>query len=190
MPSLGANFEEIRSRLKQGRGTTAASFEPIYYLVFPPKDILKVKRESAAWIAALTNDGWDVYPFSIAEHVSDILQHAKPRKLWLKGDAKKPLNWQAANQSLGNYLQRTGELQQRILAQLEQLEQNDSALLLITDVEGLHPYIRIGQFEDGVFGRFNTPSLILYPGTRTGKTRLKFLGFYNDDGNYRSVHVG
>jgi hypothetical protein len=25
---------------------------------------------------------------------------------------------------------------------------------------------------------------------RTGKTRLKFLGFYPEDGNYRSVHVG
>jgi hypothetical protein len=25
---------------------------------------------------------------------------------------------------------------------------------------------------------------------RTGKTLLKFLGFYPADGNYRSVHVG
>ena len=31
------------------------------------------------------------------------------------------------------------------------------------------------------------PSL---PETRTGKTHLKFLGFYPEDGNYRSVHVG
>ncbi|NLB18209.1 MAG: DUF1788 domain-containing protein, partial [Syntrophomonadaceae bacterium] len=30
----------------------------------------------------------------------------------------------------------------------------------------------------------------LYPGQRTGKTQLKFLGFYSEDGNYRSVHVG
>jgi len=34
------------------------------------------------------------------------------------------------------------------------------------------------------------PTVFFYPGIRTGKTRLKFLGFYPDDGNYRSVHVG
>ena len=31
---------------------------------------------------------------------------------------------------------------------------------------------------------------LVVPGERTGKTRLKFLGFYPEDGNYRSSHVG
>ena len=39
-------------------------------------------------------------------------------------------------------------------------------------------------------GKFHIPTVFLYPGTRTGKTRLRFLGFYPEDGNYRSVHVG
>jgi hypothetical protein len=50
--------------------------------------------------------------------------------------------------------------------------------------------MRIGVLENEVFGKFNTPSIIFYPGTRAGKTRLKFLGFYPEDGNYRSVHIG
>lgn len=50
--------------------------------------------------------------------------------------------------------------------------------------------LRIGAIEDQLYGRFHVPSVFFYPGERTGKTRLKFLGFYPDDGNYRSNHVG
>ena len=36
----------------------------------------------------------------------------------------------------------------------------------------------------------DTTIVFLYPGFRTGETKLKFLGFYPEDGNYRSVHIG
>ena len=70
------------------------------------------------------------------------------------------------------------------------VEQDKDALILVTDLEALHPYIRIGAIEAGLQGKFNVPTVFLYPGIRTGKTRLKFLGFYPEDGNYRSLHVG
>jgi hypothetical protein len=63
-------------------------------------------------------------------------------------------------------------------------------LLLVTDLEALHPFLRIGAIESQLQGKFHVPTVFLYPGVRTGKTRLKFLGFYPEDGNYRSVHVG
>jgi hypothetical protein len=83
-----------------------------------------------------------------------------------------------------------GSLESRITAQLEQLEGRDNAILLVTDLEALHPYLRIGSIESKLQGKFNIPSVFLYPGERTGKTQLKFLRFYPEDGNYRSVHVG
>jgi len=61
---------------------------------------------------------------------------------------------------------------------------------LVTDLEALHPFLRIGVIESQLQGKFHVPTVFLYPGIRTGKTRLKFLGFYPEDGNYRSVHVG
>jgi hypothetical protein len=60
----------------------------------------------------------------------------------------------------------------------------------VTDLEALHPYMRIGAIESSLQSNFHVPTIFLYPGTRTGKTRLSFLGFYPEDGNYRSVHVG
>ena len=190
MSSLNEKFSELRVRLKQGRDLTSVSFEPIYYLVFGPQNILDVKRELPAWQAALTNDGWEVHRFSMAESIADIFQSARLRKIWLTQDKKDPLAWQKTNQSFANYLEKNKPLQERLNAELEVLAEQPHAILLITDIEALHPYMRIGVLENEVFGKFKTPSVIFYPGTRTGKTRLKFLGFYPEDGNYRSVHIG
>ena len=63
-------------------------------------------------------------------------------------------------------------------------------LLLVTDLEALHPYLRIGTIEGQLSGKFCVPTVFLYPGVRTGKTKLSFLGFYPEDGSYRSVHIG
>jgi hypothetical protein len=190
MSSLNANFDELRVRLKQGRDLTSASFEPIYYLVFNPRHILAVKREMPAWRAAFANDGWDVQQFSVAEAIADIFQSAKLRQIWLNQDKKNPLAWQKTNQSFANYLEKSKPLQERLHAKLTALAEQPHALLLVTDIEALHPYMRIGVLETEVFGKFITPSVIFYPGKRTGKTRLKFLDFYPEDGNYRSTHIG
>jgi hypothetical protein len=44
MSSFKADFNELLERIRHGREFGHASFEPIYYLVFPPHDILDVKR--------------------------------------------------------------------------------------------------------------------------------------------------
>ena len=53
-----ANFEELMQRVRHGREFAHASFEPIYYLVFSPSEILEVKRQLPAWIARLEQSGW------------------------------------------------------------------------------------------------------------------------------------
>ena len=189
MSSLKADFNELLERIKQGREFASASFEPIFYLVFPPNQILNVKRETRAWVHRLANDGWEVLTFSITEHIADIIAKAPMRKIWLAADQKAPLAWKKANSSLANAV-RNGALQERIEAQLLALEGKPKAILIVTDLEALHPYARIGEIEGKLMGKFHVPTVFLYPGIRTGKTRLKFLGFYPDDGNYRSVHVG
>jgi hypothetical protein len=191
MPSLKATFDEVIERVRQGRELGHASFEPVYYLIFPPHQIIEVKRELPAWIHRLRNDGWDVERFSLAEHVAAILGAAPLRKLWLAADRKAPLDWAKTNRALANALTNGAEtLQSRLKAQLEQLRDRPQSILLVTDLEALHPYTRIGAIESQLYGAFTVPTIFFYPGERTGKTRLKFLGFYPEDGNYRSVHVG
>jgi hypothetical protein len=189
MPSLKDNFEELMARIAYGRELTHASFEPIYYLIFPPSQILEVKRTLPAWQARLRNDGWNVHTFSIAQEVTDILRSAPMRRIWVMADRKAPQDYDKTNQSLANALNR-GALQDRLEVRLAELDGDKRAILLVTDLEALHPYMRIGAIETQLAGKFHLPTIFLYPGERTGKTRLRFLGFYQEDGNYRSVHVG
>lgn len=191
MPLLKASFDEVMERVRQGRELGHASFEPVYYLIFHPRQILAVKRELPTWVHRLRNDGWDVERFSMAEHVAAILGAAPLRKLWLTADRKAPLDWDKTNKALANALINGKDtLQGRLKAELEQLRERPKAILLVTDLEALHPYTRIGAIESQLYGSFTVPTIFFYPGERTGKTRLKFLGFYPEDGNYRSVHVG
>ena len=189
MPYLKAKFDELIERMRHGRDLGHASFEPVYYLIFPPSQILDVKRAMPAWTSRLRNEGWDVYHFSIADHISSILSTAAPRKIWLTADRKAPQAWKRTNDALANALSQ-GALQQHLEAELTRLQDLPNALLLVTDLEALHPYMRIGAIESQLYGKFHLPTVFLYPGERTGKTRLKFMGFYPEDGNYRSVHVG
>ena len=190
MPSLTADFDELMRRVQAGREFSHASFEPIYYLVFHPREILEVKQQMAAWTARLKNAGWKVTTFSAAEHIKDILQSSPMRKVWLTADAKAPLDWEKTNKSLANALTGRDQLQKRLESTISELKGDPDAIVLVTDLEALHPYLRIGAIEAQLQGKFHIPTIFFYPGVRTGKTRLRFLGFYPEDGNYRSVHVG
>jgi hypothetical protein len=81
-------------------------------------------------------------------------------------------------------------LKRKIEERLELLRRRKQTVLFITDLEALHPYLRVGILEQKLQGKFTVPTVILYPGVRDGKSTLRFLGFYPPDGNYRSVHIG
>src|SRR5688572_29029650 len=122
MSSLKADFDELRERIRHGRELGHASFEPIYYLVFPPKQIIEVKRSTPSWISRLSLDGWNVTQFSVTEAVCDILRSDPRRQLWRVADTDAPLNWSKINQSLSNALTNGSKLQQRLEAVLNSLQ--------------------------------------------------------------------
>ena len=190
MASLKADFDELIHRVKAGREFAHASFEPIFYLVFHPNRVLEVKRQLPAWRSKLENLGFRVETFSIADEIAQIFAAAPLRGVWLEADQRNPLAWEKTNASLSNALVAQSRLQARLQDRLDAVANEPSTIMLVTDLEALHPYFRIGAIEAQLQGRFRIPTVFLYPGTRTGKTRLRFLGFYPEDGNYRSVHVG
>ncbi|HOX69799.1 MAG TPA: DUF1788 domain-containing protein [Burkholderiaceae bacterium] len=190
MSSLKADFDELRERIRHGRDLGPASFEPVFYLVFPPEQILEVKRQMPAWISKLHQEGWDVHTFSMAEHIWSVLKADPLWPLCAMEDRSAPLDWARTNKALADILVGEGALLKRLESALEPLEGKHNAVMLVTDLEALHPFLRIGAIESQLMGKFHVPTVFFYPGIRTGKTNLKFLGFYPADGNYRSVHVG
>lgn len=190
MSSLRADFDELRERIRYGRELGHASFEPVYYLVFSPSEIIQVKRQTPAWLSKLKQDGWEISTVSMADEIWSVLKESPLWPLCLAQDKKEPLNWVRTNQALADMLISNDVLLKRLEAHLEPLEGKKNALLFVTDLEALHPFVRIGTIEGKLIGKFHVPTVFLYPGERAGKTGLRFLGFYPEDGNYRSVHVG
>ena len=82
------HFNELIRKIDAGRAISHTSSEPIYYLVFSPKNILEVKRQLPAWEARLSNNGWEVKTFSVSEHISDLFTKAPMRSIKLKSDLK------------------------------------------------------------------------------------------------------
>src|SRR5438105_261843 len=128
MSSLRANFDELLRRVTSGRQFSHASYEPIFYLVFHPRDILEVKRLMPGWKARLNNDGWEVRTFSMAKHVSEILAAAPMRAIWLAADRKSPLDWRRTNEALANALTANGHLQKQLEAALVELQYRPKAI--------------------------------------------------------------
>ena len=190
MARLKADFDELLRRIEAGREFVHASYEPIFYLVFRPRLILEIKRLMGGWVSRLQNDGWQITTFSVADHIADIHSSAPMRRVWIEADQKSPLDWHKTNKSLANALTTNEQILRRLETALIRLEGQAKTILLVTDLEALHPYMRVGALEGQLQGKFGVPTIFFYPGVRSGKTRLRFLGFYPEDGNYRSVHVG
>jgi len=199
MRSLKDKFDEVCLRLGQGRRLESTGSDPIYYLVYPVKEILAVKRQTRAWVAKLENQGWQVVNFSMSKAVNAILRQHKFRKSWLDGEkmllgmaekSNKPIDFTDINKTLAKALIEGSDLLDMIKAKIEEASAASNGLLLLTDLEALHPYLRINSIEAQLQGAICCPVIVLYPGKREGKTSLRFLEFYPADPNYRSEHIG
>ena len=90
--------------------------------------------------------------------------------MWDAADQKEPINFDKVTQSITNTLTKEGSgLKESFEQFLLETETDPNALILVTDLEALHPYMRIGAIEAGLQGKFNVPTVFLYPGIRTGK---------------------
>lgn len=197
--SLKDKFGELCLRLTQGRRLESTGSEPIFYLVFPVKEIIAVKRQTPAWIAKLKNQGYHVVSVSMAKAVNSILRGHKLRKQWLMGEKTildqvekngAVIQFADINMTLKKALIEGTDLIDLIKSKIEEASSYPDGLILLTDLEALHPYLRINSIELQLQGLVRCPVVVLYPGKREGKTSLRFLEFYPADPNYRSEHIG
>ena len=78
-------------------------------------------------------------------------------------------------------------IEKAVLQAQENLFSEAKPLLIVTDLEAIHPFTRFGPVEQNIYSDIKIPLIVLYPGTISGSS-LEFLGFYPQDGNYRSKH--
>lgn len=190
MRSLSDKFNELRALLRTGLGSVRPmGFDPVYYLVFPAHEILVVKQRLPEWQARLRVDGFDPHELSMLETLNRYFRTHPLRELWIEAATNEPEYIVEVNRSLTQHLEQDHAVREAIASRLEQLRGQKSALLLLTDLEALHPYLRIGAVEQQLAGKFSTPTVVLYPGLAGGAFSRRFLGLHKEDGNYRSPHI-
>jgi hypothetical protein len=153
--------------------------------------MMYVKRKTGVWKSQLQKkDGWNVHVLSLAEKLdSFFLQHPN-REDWLEYSKEHPTDFTTVFEDQADVLVQENPIKKWIIDAMEKAYQDPMGLLLLTDLEAIHPYLRIGTVEQQLQGKCRVPLVILYPGVRSGRSALRFLGVYPPDGNYRSVHIG
>jgi hypothetical protein len=188
MQSLDASFQELRQRLRDRSGIGNTGGDPVFYLVFHPGRMLDVKRRLKVWQSQLHLDDWDVQTLSLGRIIADYFASHPFRSICLAGEAESDA--QDTDKTLRAALVDSRVVERHIEAAYTELAAKPNGLLLITDVEALHPHLRMRSIEESMQGKVTVPTVILYPGVRFGQFNLSFLGIYPDDGNYRSTHIG
>ncbi len=191
MPSLDDSvldrtFQELMGLLHQPAALNPAQSDPIFYFVYRPEHMLTVKRRLAGWIGALRNDGFGPVRVSLGDVVHELIDRSGRWDAWLELEPEaEPFEM---NQSIRDVLTQDNALVSEVAQRIS--VGNDKTVILLTEAELLHPYFRTRAIESALTGRVPNPTVIFYPGRRVGQYGLHFLGFYPEDGNYRSTLVG
>src|SRR5262249_26463421 len=149
-------------------------FDPVYYIIFPANQILQVKQRLIQWEAQLQIDGFEVHRLSLLDVTNRYFREHALREVWTEAVPPDPKNFEEINKSLGGHLDQDRVIQQAIEHRLNELRGRKSAVLFLTDLEALHPYLRIGAIEQQLAGKFYIPTVVLYPGIAGGAFSRRF----------------
>jgi len=188
MEPLDAKFEQILSYLNNPEGTHATGDRPVCYLTYHPDQALDVKAKVGNWEARAKHAGFTVGTLSLAETMNRFFREYPRRAGWKAYD--QPDDWPAVDelyQDLAELVANQQVLEKAVLIHQSLLDGKTKPLLLLTDLEGIHPFTRFGPIEQRVYPSLTVPLVVLYPGRLNGSS-LEFLNVYPPDGNYRSKH--
>jgi hypothetical protein len=161
----------------------------ICYLTFDASQSIEVKRKLSSWLSLARGYGYNYQTISIAAVVNDFFQQNPRRKNWVLPEIEdgKDVISEFFKDDLGSLISENGVIENAILERQASLMDQPNPLLIITDLEAIHPFARFGPIEQNIYNALSIPLIILYPGNINGSS-LEFLGFYPQDGNYRSKH--
>jgi len=186
MPSLDNTFAELLAKLHDPDGLNPAKSDPLFYFVHDLAETLAVKLKLPVWIAALEREGWTVEQVSLSDLIWRIVDDSGRWEEWLaiEPDADPA----EMNEAIRDVLRSENALVEALARHVE--IPRERTLVFLTDASMLHPYFRVRTLESGLHDRVRVPTVLFYPGRRSGQFGLHFLDFYPVDGNYRSTLVG
>jgi hypothetical protein len=186
MPSLDETFESLMDHLRHPESLNPAKSDPFFYFVHDPAEVLAVKQKLGVWSSALRNEGWTIETVSISKLIWRIVNNSGRWDEWLALEPE--VDPEAINEAVSDVLRSGNAMVESLASHIS--NERGRTLVFVTDVAALHPYFRVRSLESGLHDRVKVPTVLFYPGRRSGQYGLHFLGFYEFDGNYRATLLG
>ena len=186
--SVEEKYIEVLDYLVQPKGHDHSGDKTICYLTFGSDQIQDVKQKlNQSWLDLAKHKGLDLKVLSLREVIKEFFSRDEYRIEAGKDAVGDEIEMTEVYESLGENLKNQGVLEAALMTKQAEVKSTPGGVLLITDVEAIHPFTRFGPIEQRIYGKVEVPIVVLYPGEISGSA-LKFLGFYPEDGNYRSKH--
>jgi hypothetical protein len=188
MELLNNKLKQILLYLEEPGTMEHIGNKQICYLTFPVEMVLDVKKNTETMISLIKHYKYEVQELSMGNEILNFIKNNSRRKNWMefsKVEYVEEMN--DFFKGLSSTINENEVLENAILSKQRELIEKKKPLLLLTDLEGIHPYTRFGPVEQKIYNNIQIPIIILYPGELSGSS-LEFLGYYPPDGNYRSKH--
>ncbi|PLW98641.1 MAG: hypothetical protein C0593_05045 [Marinilabiliales bacterium] len=186
--NVDKRYTDLLDYLVQPKVHDHSGDKTICYLTFRTDMIQHVKqRMNEGWIDLAKHKGINLITLSLHEVLKDFFSKDDYRIEAGEDAVEDEFEMKEVYDSLGENLKNQELLEKAILSKQEAVKKEKNGVLLITDLEAIHPFTRFGPIEQKIYVNVEVPIVVLYPGEKSGSA-LKFLGFYPEDGNYRSKH--
>jgi len=186
MYSLDNAFNELIDKIRDPDALNPAKSDPVFYFAYPPELMLDIKKHLSRWTSRIREAGFEVRRVSLADILWDTVDKSGRWNNWLELEAEAEAD--QINEAVRDVLRQANTLVDRVAEVVESTP--DGTVVLLTEAELLHPYFRTRTIESRLHDKVRTPTVIFYPGRRSGQYGLHFLDFYPVDGNYRSTLLG
>jgi hypothetical protein len=186
---LDNKFKSILEYLENPGSNHHTGDKLVCYLTFDIAQTLEVKRKLSSWLSLAKGYGFSCNKISMTSVINQFFLNNPRRSKWLIPDAEDGLEAVSDffKDDLGSMIVENRVIENAVLQAQDSLSTQKKPLLIVSDLEAIHPFTRFGPVEQNIYTEIKIPLIILYPGTINGSS-LEFLGFYPQDGNYRSKH--
>jgi hypothetical protein len=186
MYSLDNVFSELLAKICDPDALNPAKSDPIFYFAYPPELMLNLKKSLPRWMSKIREAGFEVRRISLSDILWGTVDDSGRWATWL--DLETDADADQINEAVRDVLRQGNAFINRVSEALGSAPAG--TVVLLTEAELLHPYFRTRTIESRLHDKVKTPTVIFYPGRRSGQYGLHFLDFYPVDGNYRSTLVG
>lgn len=183
MQRFEEKIDAALSHLSRPGILNATGDRPICYVTYPMSDALSIqsKIESELRPKAI-HFNFTMYVLSMADVIKSSIRDHDYYSIW---NCEEDITEEDLFQSIKTEIQNSSSVASAISAKIDEHKSSNHPLLIIKDLEWLHPFDKIGRIEQIIYKHIDIPVLVLYPGEIQGNART-FMGIYPMDGNYRS----